>query len=66
MKIADIITQLLAVLPRHTSFFNDKMEVTSLSRSADIVTATSVIPHGLNNGDYVFISGVITPITLSL
>jgi hypothetical protein len=60
MKISDIITQLLRVLPFKTNYFSDEVSVT-LSFSGGTVTATSPTAHGLSTGDFTSISGALFP-----
>jgi len=65
MKAADIVKQLWLTLPRYTNLFSDDIVVSSLTRSGTTVTAVTATPHGLSNGNYVFISGAKTPITIT-
>jgi hypothetical protein len=60
MKIADIVNQLLKVLPFNTSYFSDDNTVT-LTFLAGTVTATTPTAHGLNTNDYAHISGAVFP-----
>lgn len=65
MKVADIVHQLIAVLPRYTDLFSDSISVTSLIRNGNEIEATTNVDHGLVEGDYVYIHGALTPITIS-
>jgi hypothetical protein len=61
MKAADIISQLLAVLPKVTPLFSKSVAISSLTRSGTTVTATTATPHGRSTGDFVTVSGATTP-----
>jgi hypothetical protein len=64
MKIADIVNQLKAVLPKHTDDFTTNLSITSLTRSGSTVTATTSSAHGLVVGKKALITGAKTPILI--
>jgi hypothetical protein len=65
MQAQEIINQLKGVLPKYTSDFTTNYTVTSLSRSAGVVTAVTSAAHGLIAGNRVLVKGAKTPITVS-
>lgn len=64
-RTADIIKQLIAVLPALTNKFSKALALTSLTQSAGVVTATAAFAHGFETGDLVNISGAIAPINVT-
>lgn len=65
MQAQQIINQLKAVLPKYTNDFTTNFSITSLTRSGNVVTATTSGDHGLSVGNKVLIAGAKTPITIS-
>lgn len=58
MKASDIANRLKAVLPLYTNDFSDVINITSLSKSGSIITATTALNHSLTTGRHVTIFGV--------
>lgn len=65
MKATDIIARLKRIVPRYTSLFCDELSITSLSFAAGVVTCVCSQKHGLSASDEVFITGALTPITIT-
>jgi hypothetical protein len=65
MKALDVINRLKQVVPRHTGLFCDEINVYTLSFSGGIVTCTCAVAHELTEGEEIFISGALTPITIN-
>lgn len=65
MKGADIANRLKEVLPKYTEDFSDVIAITSLSRSANTITAVSASAHSLTTGSYITIKGAKEPITIT-
>ncbi len=64
MFLRDLIAQARSVLPLFDSTFTDNSPITSVTKSGDDVTVTSVA-HGLSVSDQVLISGVKTEVTIT-
>lgn len=65
MRAKDFILQLSAKLPTLVDDFTTSFSVSSLTRSATTVTATTTTDHGLTVGKSVNIVGAQTPIAIS-
>lgn len=65
MKIADIVYQLTAVLPRYTDLFSDNLSVISMARDGDNIIVETSVDHNIAIGDYVYISGALTSISIN-
>ena len=66
IKAQTIIEQMQLVLPTKTSLFsNANITLSSLSYSGGIVTGTTVLPHGLQSGNYITIANAKTPIDVT-
>lgn len=65
MKGADIANRLKEILPKYTEDFSDIITITSLSRSANTITAVSASAHSLSTGNYITIKGAKEPITIT-
>lgn len=65
MKAADIVTQMMLHLPRHTDKVTTSVGISGMSVTGSVVTVTTDSAHGLSVADSVLISGtkVKTPIT---
>jgi len=61
MKISDIVNQLFRALPKYTNYFTDNIAINQITSSGLIATVETSTPHGLTTGDYVHITGVLTP-----
>jgi hypothetical protein len=66
-KVADIINQMQAVLPRYSDKFHKELGITSIDVSGGIATVTTQSSHGLISGNIVTIQGVRinNPITVT-
>lgn len=62
---ADIIRQLIAVLPTLTNKFTERLDVILITQAAGLVTALTGDPHGFETGDLVNIAGAIAPINIT-
>lgn len=65
MKAADVVIQLRKVLPTLTDLFTTTVNISSLTKSGDTVTAVTSAPHNITNGDVVNIQGALTPFDIS-
>lgn len=65
VKAATIVNQLINVIPTLTNLFTDNASITSLTRSGNIVTATTSTPHGLATGNSILINGAIAPVVVT-
>lgn len=65
MKGSSVINRLKEVLPKYTDGFSDIISLTSLTRTATTITATSSTAHGLKTGNYITIKGAKEPITIT-
>jgi len=65
MKVADIINQLRAVLPKYTNYFSDVLSISTITAVGGTATIVTSTPHGLSTGANIVISDVQTetPIT---
>ena len=59
MKAIDIINQLRRVLPNLTDKFTTNFNISTLTKTAGVATATASAAHGLSTGNYVYITGAI-------
>jgi len=60
-KLEDIITQLQAVLPLYTDYFNDQVDISAVVNTVgDTYQITTSGVHGLTTNDYVLIKDVLT------
>ncbi len=66
MIVSDIVTQLSLLLPPLTSHFTDDVEVTGITSSGVVATATTAKKHNFKQGQPVAISGADTPISSSI
>lgn len=57
MKAETIIRQLYDVIPNVTDYFNDVINVSTMTRNGSTVTVTTSSAHGLVNGQVVAITG---------
>jgi hypothetical protein len=64
MRSQEIVAQIKSVLPRYTNAFTNNLNITSLSRVSNIVTATTAGEHNLEIGDLALINGAKTPIQI--
>jgi hypothetical protein len=62
---SDVATQLTSILPKYTDVLSDIFTITSLVNAANVSTATTSTPHGLDIGDPVIITDTLVPITQS-
>lgn len=65
MKAEFIVNQLKTALPLLTDYFNDVLNVTSMTRVGSTVTVITATAHGLTTGDIVSITGATTPVQIS-
>ena len=61
MKSSDLIKQLSIQLPKHTTFFNDSIDILNIVFVPGLVTVTTSLAHGLVSGDLVSITGALSP-----
>ena len=61
MKAADVVLQLRKILPLFTDMFTTVYDISSLTKSGDVVTATTSSPHNIPIGGVVRITGALTP-----
>ena len=64
MRASDIVNHLSVVLPKFVDDFTTNVSVSSLTRSASTVTATTSAAHGLSVGQAVNVRGAQTPIEI--
>ena len=65
MKLADIINQLRAILPKYTDVFSNVVGISSISASGGVATIDTTAVHGLLTGVGVTISDVQTHTAIS-
>lgn len=65
VKISDIVTQLQTQIPRRTSMFSNTVGISTITSTGTTATVTTTVPHQLETGAYVNITGTKTPITIS-
>lgn len=58
MKIADIVTQLVKIVPQVSDLFGDNLAVTTIVGDGTLVTVTTPEKHRLQSGAFVILSGV--------
>lgn len=58
MKIADIVTQLVKIVPQVSDLFADSLPVVSIVGDGALVTVTTIDDHNLQTGAFVNLSGV--------
>ncbi|MEE9159928.1 MAG: hypothetical protein V3U60_16275 [Gammaproteobacteria bacterium] len=58
MKIADIVTQLVKIVPQVSELFADSLSVASIVGDGALVTVTTTDKHRLQDGAFVNLSGV--------
>ncbi len=58
MKIADIVTQLVKIVPQLSDLFADSLPVASIVGDGALVTVTTIDKHRLQTGAFVNLSGV--------
>lgn len=59
MLAKDVVLQLFSQLPKYTDYFSTNISITALNLVANVVTATTAIPHGLSIGKTVNITGAV-------
>lgn len=65
MKAIQIVNKLKEILPKYTNDFSDMVNIVSLTKNNNIITATTSIKHSLQTGDYITIKGAKQPIVLT-
>ena len=58
MKIADIVMQLVKIVPQVSDLFADSLSVASIASDGTLVTVTTTDKHRLQDGAFVNLSGV--------
>lgn len=58
MKIADIVTQLVKIVPQVLDLFGDNLAVASIVGDGALVTVITTDKHGLQDGAFAILSGV--------
>lgn len=65
MKCQNVVNRLKQVISKYTTDFSNIIEISELSISASLISATTAEEHNLTSGDYVTIKGAKEPISIS-
>ena len=65
MLIKNVVNRLRATISQFTDDFSDIQQISSLTQSGGVVTATTITNHNLANNEYITIRGAKEPIILN-